>query len=288
MQKRVPYTLISPSGKATTNCFPLSFTTSKNASPFKYTRRSSPANEVGKRNSESEFNHTFVPSASTYWNSPPAGTDKVWYASGCSLAIRSAGITRSPLCLVAAFSVSSCFKSIRSPLAKVNTVPTLCIDSESSTTATTSGKDLPSSPVHIQSPTTSTTTAAALPTAASTIRLNERLFPPLHLSAKAAAICSPYPSCSNCTNCRTPRKLLTSSKRSLLACSSPNQSSNSLFSSSVNSWPSIRAEINCAILSVLSILIKVTIYLITLVIIYILKVRKCITYFISICIFACS
>ena len=33
---------------------------------------------------------------------------------------------------------------------------------------------------------------------------------------------------------------------------------------------------------------KVTIYLITPVIIYILKVRKCITYFISICIFACS
>ena len=32
----------------------------------------------------------------------------------------------------------------------------------------------------------------------------------------------------------------------------------------------------------------VTIYLITLVIIYVLKVRKCITYFISICIFACS
>lgn len=32
----------------------------------------------------------------------------------------------------------------------------------------------------------------------------------------------------------------------------------------------------------------VTIYLITPVIIYILKVRKCITYFISICIFACS
>ena len=41
-------------------------------------------------------------------------------------------------------------------------------------------------------------------------------------------------------------------------------------------------------LNATAIIKKVTIYLITLVIIYILKVRKCITYFISICIFACS